>query len=61
MSITKEQKKARIMMHVCVIIGFLAVLLSIWSLFDKTYYITIFGVFITALQYYNYKQWQKRA
>lgn len=61
MSITKEQKKARIMMHVCVIIGFLAVLLSIWSLFDKTYYITIFGVFITALQYYNYKQWQKKA
>ena len=61
MSITKEQKKARIMMHVCVIIGFLAVLLSIWSLFDKTYYITIFGVFITALQDYNYTQWQKRA
>ncbi len=61
MSITKEQKKARIMMHVCVIIGFLAVLLSIWSLFDKTYYMTAFGVFITALQYYNYKQWQKKA
>lgn len=60
MGITK-QKEARIMMHVCVIIGFLAVLLSVWALFDKTYYITAFGVFLAALQYYNYKQWQKRA
>lgn len=61
MTLPKEKKQARIMMHVCVVIGFLAVLLSIWSLFDKTYYIAAFGVFIAVLQFYNFKQWQKKA
>ena len=61
MSITKEQKRARFMMYVCVIIGFLAAILAIWSLFDKVYYIAVFSAFIIALQYYNYKQWQKKA
>ena len=49
------------MMHACVIIGFLAAILAIWSLFDKVYYIAVFSAFIIALQYYNYKQWQKKA
>ena len=61
MSITKEQKRARFMMHVCVIFGFMSVLFTIWTLFDKTYYMTVFGVFIAACQYYNYKLWQKKA
>lgn len=61
MSMTSEQKTARIMMRICVIIGFLAVLLFIWSLFGETYYISAFTLFIIALLYYNYKQWKKRA
>jgi hypothetical protein len=61
MGISKEQKMARIMMHVCVAIGFLATLLAIWSIVDRVYYMAIFAIFIVALQYYSYKQWQKKA
>lgn len=61
MGISKEQKMARIMMHVCVIIGFLAILLAIWSVIDRVYYMAAFAIFIAALQYYSYKQWQKKA
>ena len=61
MSISKEQKRARFMMHVNVIIGALAFIVLVMSLTLKIWFAAISMLLIMGFQYYSYKQWQKKA
>ena len=61
MSVTKEQKWAKKMMHVCLIIGALSFILLVISIAWQTWLTAIAMAGVMGLQYYNYKQWQKKA
>ena len=61
MGISKEQKRARFMMHVNVIIGALAFIVLVMSLTLKIWFAAISMLLIMGFQYYSYKQWQKKA
>ena len=61
MSLPKEKRQARFMMHVNVIIGALCFILVVMSIAMKMWLpagvMTICGI----AQYFSYKSWQKKA
>jgi uncharacterized membrane protein YoaK (UPF0700 family) len=61
MSLPKEKKYARIMMHVCVVLGAMCVLLAIIATAMKLYVPAIAMIGLLILQIYHYKKWQKKA
>lgn len=61
MSLPKEKRYARIMMHVCVVLGAMCILLAIIATAMKLYVPAIAMISLLLLQIYNYKQWQKKA
>ena len=61
MGISKEQKRARFMMHVNLLIGALCIIVFVMSITLKSWVIAILMVIIGVLQYFSYKQWQKKA
>ena len=48
-------------MHVCLIIGASAFILLVISIAWQTWLTAIAMAGVMGLQYYNYKQWQKKA
>ena len=61
MSLPKEKKQARFMMHVNVIIGALCIIVFVMAIALKTWPIALLMAIIGVLQYFNYKSWQKKA
>lgn len=61
MGISKEQKRARFMMHVNLLIGTLCIIVFVMSITLKNWVIAILMAIIGVLQYFSYKQWQKKA
>ena len=61
MGISKEQKRARFMMHVNLLIGALCIIVFVMSITLKNWVIAILVAIIGVLQYFSYKQWQKKA
>jgi hypothetical protein len=61
MSLPKEKRYARIMMHVCVVLGAMCILLAIIATAMKLYVPAIAMIGLLLLQIYHYKQWQKKA
>ena len=61
MSLPKEKKQARIMMHVNAVIGALCIILCVMSVAMQEWFITILMTVVGILQYYSYKSWQKKA
>jgi hypothetical protein len=61
MSLPKEKRYARIMMHVCVVLGSMCILLAIIATAMKLYVPAIAMIGLLLLQIYHYKQWQKKA
>lgn len=60
MGISKEQKKARIMMHVNLIIGALAFILFVLTITSKEWFSAITMALIIGLEYHSFKYWKKR-
>lgn len=61
MGISKEQKRARFMMHVNLLIAALCIIVFVMSITLKSWVIAILMAIIGVLQYFSYKQWQKKA
>lgn len=61
MSLPKEKKQARFMMHLNVIIGALCIILFVISVSMKTWLTAILMAIVGILQYFSYKSWQKKA
>ena len=61
MGISTEQKRARFMMHVNLLIGALCIIVFVMSITLKSWVIAILMAIIGVLQYFSYKQWQKKA
>ena len=61
MNLPKEKRYARIMMHVCVVLGAMCILLAIIATAMKLYVPAIAMIGLLLLQIYHYKQWQKKA
>ena len=57
MTLPKEKKQARFMMHVNVIIGALCIIFFVMSIAMKLWLMAVCGV----AQYFSYKGWQKKA
>lgn len=61
MNLPKEKKQARFMMHMNVIIGALCIILFVMSIALKIW-LSAIGVAICGIvQYFSYKNWQKKA
>ena len=61
MTLPKEKIKARIMMHVCLIIGAMCVILFVMSIAMKMWLLAVCAIACAGAQYLSYKQWQQRA
>ena len=61
MTLPKEKKQARIMMHVNLVIGALCIIVFVMSVAMKTWPIAIVMAIVGILQYFSYKSWQKKA
>jgi len=61
MSLPKDKRNARIMMHVCVVLGFMSITLAIIAIALKLYIPASVMIVVGILQVYYYKQWQKKA
>ena len=61
MSLPKEKKQARIMMHVSLIIGALCIILFVMSIAMKMWLMAIGMALCGVAQYFSYKGWQKKA
>ena len=61
MSLPKEKKQARIMMHVSLIIGALCIILFVISVALKIWISAIAMAMCGIAQYFSYKSWQKKA
>ena len=61
MSLPAEKRNARIMMHVCVILGAMCLLLAIIATAMKLYLPAGAMIGLLILQIYHYKKWQKKA
>ena len=61
MTLPKEKKQARFMMHVNVIIGALCIILFVISIALKMWVVTPCVAICGILQYFSYKNWQKKA
>ena len=61
MSLPKEKKQARIMMHLNVIIGAFCIILFVMSIAMKMWLLAIGMALCGVAQYFSYKGWQKKA
>ena len=61
MSLPKEKKQARFMMHVSLIIGALCIILLVMSIAMKMWLMAIGMALCGVAQYFSYKGWQKKA
>ena len=61
MSLPKEKKHARLMMHLNVIIGALCIIVFVMSVAMKIWLSAIAMALCGASQYFSYKSWQKKA
>ena len=61
MSLPKEKKQARIMMHVCLVIAALCIIVCVMSIAMRTWPIAIVMAIVGIAQYFSYKSWQKKA
>ena len=61
MSLPKEKKQARFMMHVNLIIGALCIILFVISVALKIWISAIAMAMCGFAQYFSYKSWQKKA
>ncbi len=61
MSLPKEKKQARFMMHVSLIIGALCIIVFVMSIAMKIWLSAIAMAMCGVAQYFNYKSWQKKA
>ena len=61
MSLPKEKKQARFMMHVNLIIGALCIILFVMSIAMKMWLLAIGMALCGVAQYFSYKGWQKKA
>ena len=61
MSLPKEKKRARFMMHVNLIIGALCIILFVISIAMKMWLMAIGMALCGVAQYFSYKGWQKKA
>ena len=61
MSLPKEKKQARFMMHVNVIIGALCFILVVMSIAMKMWLPAGVMAICGIAQYFSYKSWQKKA
>jgi len=61
MSLPKEKKQARIMMHLNVIIGALCFIVFVMSVAMKVWLSAIAMAMCGVAQYFSYKSWQKKA
>lgn len=61
MSLPKEKKQARFMMHISLIIGALCIILFVMSIAMKMWLMAIGMALCGVAQYFSYKGWQKKA
>ena len=61
MSLPKEKKQARFMMHVCLVIGAFCISLFVMSIAMKMWLLAIGMALCGVAQYFSYKGWQKKA
>ena len=61
MSLPKEKKQARFMMHVCLVIGAFCIILFVMSIAMKMWLMAIGMALCGVAQYFSYKGWQKKA
>ena len=61
MSLPKEKKQARFMMHVCLVIGAFCIILFVMSIAMKMWLLAIGMALCGVAQYFSYKSWQKKA
>ena len=61
MSLPKEKKQARFMMHVSLIIAALCIILFVMSIAMKMWLMAIGMALCGVAQYFSYKSWQKKA
>ena len=61
MSLPKEKKQARFMMHVSLIIAALCIILFVMSIAMKMWVGAIGTALCGVAQYFSYKGWQKKA
>lgn len=61
MTLPKEKKQARAMMHLNVIIGALCIILFVVSIAMRMWVLAPCTAICGIAQYYSYKSWQKRA
>ena len=61
MTLPKEKKQARFMMHVNLIIGALCIIVFVMSVAMKIWLSAIAMAICGIAQYFSYKSWQKKA
>ena len=61
MSLPKEKKQARFMMHVSLVIGALCIIFFVISIAMKMWLLAIGMALCGVAQYFSYKGWQKKA
>jgi sugar phosphate permease len=61
MSLPKEKKQARFMMHVNLIVGAFCIILFVMSIAMKMWLLAIGMALCGIAQYFSYKGWQKKA
>ena len=61
MTLPKEKKQARFMMHVCLVIGAFCIILFVMSIAMKMWLLAIGMALCGVAQYFSYKGWQKKA
>ena len=61
MSLPKEKKQARFMMHVSLIIATFCIILFVMSIAMKMWLMAIGMALCGVAQYFSYKGWQKKA
>lgn len=61
MSLPKEKKQARIMMHVSLVIAALSIIIFVISIAMRLWLLAPCAAFCGGIQYFCYKSWQKKA
>ena len=61
MTLPKEKKQARFMMHLNLVIGALCIIVFVMSVAMKIWLSAIAMAMCGILQYFSYKSWQKKA
>lgn len=61
MSLPREKKQARVMMHLSLIIGALCIIMFVISIAWKMWLLAPCAAICGIAQYFSYKSWQKKA